>query len=73
MIDCEKLQYDIDENSTLVGDVISQFNPGGVDAIDDSPLVHNAAHSQKSEEEWAATYIQTAFRGFLVLSSANCA
>ncbi|KAF5194788.1 Iq-domain [Thalictrum thalictroides] len=48
------------------GDANIQSSPDTASSPSSSLQVHNVAQTQqKSKEEWAATHIQTAFRGFL--------
>ncbi|KAM1040765.1 hypothetical protein TB2_029574 [Malus domestica] len=61
-----KCEFDADV-APPVGDASTQLNPDAVDSSSASLQMHNAESEQNVREEWAATRIQTAFRGFLVL------
>ncbi|KAM5584914.1 protein IQ-DOMAIN 5 [Rosa sericea] len=63
-IDSDRLQYEFDANAAPpIGH--TQLNPDVVDSPSSSLEVQNAQNEQNVREEWAATCIQTAFRGFL--------
>lgn len=70
-IDAEKLQNEFDQNvAPPAGDANLNAVSEAAGSPSDSLQVQNAAHNrQVVREEWAATRIQTAFRGFLVLTS----
>ncbi|XP_009336410.2 protein IQ-DOMAIN 5 isoform X1 [Pyrus x bretschneideri] len=59
-----KCEFDADV-APPVGDASTQLNPDAVDSSSASLQMHNAESEQNAREEWAATRIQTAFRGFL--------
>ncbi|PRQ32667.1 putative IQ motif, EF-hand binding protein [Rosa chinensis] len=63
-IDSDRLQCKFDANAAPpIGH--PQLNPDVVDSPSSSLEVQNAQSEQNVREEWAATCIQTAFRGFL--------
>lgn len=65
-IDSDRLQHEFDANAALpIGNI--QLNPDVVDSPSSSLEVQNAQSEQNVREECAATCIQTAFRGFLVI------
>lgn len=63
----DKLQYELDHDTAApVGDSSTQSNPDTAGSNTDPVQVQDTASSQQlAKEEWAATRIQTAFRGFL--------
>lgn len=65
--DADKLQEEFKDN---VAEPVGDANHSVLDASESpsaSLQVQDVAHNQKAlREEWAATRIQTAFRGFLV-------
>lgn len=70
-IDTDKLQDEFEQNAApQVGDANTNAIAETVGSPSDSLQVQNIVHDQQNiREEWAATRIQTAFRGFLVLIS----
>lgn len=63
-IDSNGLQYEFDASAAPpIGN--TQLNPDAVDSPSSSLEVNNAQSELNVREEWAATCIQTAFRGFL--------
>lgn len=70
-IDTDNLQDESDQNAApQVGDAGTNAIAGPAGSPSDSLQVQNIVHDQQNlREVWAATRIQTAFRGFLVLVS----
>lgn len=70
-IDADKLHDELDQKATpLVEDANVDVVADAAGSPSSSLQVQNAAHNQQIlREEWAATRVQTAFRGFLVLTS----
>ncbi|XP_044483515.1 protein IQ-DOMAIN 5-like [Mangifera indica] len=66
-IDTDELQDEFDQNVVpQVGDINTNVIAETVGSPSDSLQVQNIVHDQQNlREEWAATRIQTAFRGFL--------
>ncbi|KAM1116313.1 hypothetical protein PS2_006834 [Malus domestica] len=59
-----KCEFDADV-APPVGDASTQLNTDALDSSSGSLQIHNAQSEQNVREEWAATRIQTTFRGFL--------
>lgn len=68
-INTDLLQVALDQNAAQqVGDVDLNSGPDPAGSPSGSNQAQDAVQvQQNAKEEWAATYIQTAFRGFLVL------
>ncbi|KAE8674913.1 protein IQ-DOMAIN 1-like isoform X8 [Hibiscus syriacus] len=65
-VDTDKLQAELDQNAApIVRDVNTHANAEAAGTPSGSLQVCDAAVNELTREEWAATRIQTAFRGFL--------
>ncbi|XVE59684.1 hypothetical protein DITRI_Ditri05aG0065700 [Diplodiscus trichospermus] len=64
--DSDKLQQELDNNAASpAADANTHATADAAGSPFGSPQVHGAALNELAREEWAATRIQTAFRGFL--------
>ncbi|KAL5763653.1 hypothetical protein ACOSQ2_016247 [Xanthoceras sorbifolium] len=65
-IDADELQDEFDQNATSIKDANINANANAAGSPSGALQVQDTAHNQqKLREEWTATRIQTAFRGFL--------